>query len=782
MHTVAHSPPIEPFRSSNALRLRVASGEPFEVRRVVVDERISSLFTVRLELVSPNPGIELDAIVGHPAEVSVGDAHGATRTLRGIAAQLEQTAIEDGGLSTFAMLLVPQLWLLTQRRNYRMFQQLSELEIVLSVLQDWGIVPHLEITGEHKKREYRVQYAETDFAFMSRMLEDAGIAFTFREMEDETRLVLSDAPHAGRATARVIPYRAALSAHDTHHETVSGVRVGQRVRPGRYTLRDHDTRLASTYVLISSAVDATSPIEQRLERYHYVPGAFLFGMPEDQEKSAGDDRGKSRSDERTAASLMQKRLDAQRAERRYVAFETNALDVAPGTILSITGHPRADLSADRALLVLASRFEGTPTSLGIHTCEAAYADVAFRPALTTQKPKVSGVESATVVGPAGDEIHTDEAGRVRVHFHWDRESRRDERSSPWIPVSQSWGGAGYGGSNLPRIGQEVIVDFLGGDPDRPVITGRVYTNEQKTPYALPANKTQSGWKSCSTQGTGGYNEIMFEDMAGKELLRMQAEKDLDKLVKNDEAVVIGRDRQKLVKRDDRLTVKQDRRKAVDRDEDVAVGNDRTETVGNDEQVTIGRDRTKLVKKNDDLTIGGNRNKLVKKNESEIVAISRTRTVGVNEAVAVGVSQQIKIGSAQTVDVGRSQSVKVGKTQDVKVGGTQSVSVGKMANEKIGLTKTLTVGLAYQVSVGAAMNTTVGGMQAEQVGMTKTVTVGDKLEMICGKAKVTLEKEGKITWEIDGGAKIVLDDKDVLIQAGGGGSVVVVGGPDVHVNP
>src|SRR5262249_11818611 len=153
------------------------------------------------------------------------------------------------------------------------------------------------------------------------------------------------------------------------------------------------------------------------------------------------------------------------------------------------------------------------------------------------------------VGPPGEEIHTDEFGRVRVHFHWDRESRMDDESSCWIHVSQPWSGAGYGGVNLPRVGQEVLVDFLGGDPDRPGIVGRVYTNLQRVPYHLPENKTQSGWKSQSTKGTGGYNEIMFEDEAGQELVRVQAEKDLHKLVKNDEEIAIGRNQSVTVGKD-----------------------------------------------------------------------------------------------------------------------------------------------------------------------------------------------------------------------------------------
>lgn len=196
--------------------------------------------------------------------------------------------------------------------------------------------------------------------------------------------------------------------------------------------------------------------------------------------------------------MARRRLDGSRSEALSCAFDTNALDLAPGVVLSMIGHPQRDLGEDRRLLVVASTLTGTVGARLQHHCEAHRADVPYRPLPKTPRPRVMGVESATVVGPAGEEIHTDEFGRVRVHFHWDRESRMDEKSSCWIHVSQSWGGAGYGGVNLPRIGQEVVVDFLGGDPDRPIITGRVYTNLQKVPYSLPASKTQSGWKSNVT--------------------------------------------------------------------------------------------------------------------------------------------------------------------------------------------------------------------------------------------------------------------------------------------
>lgn len=702
------------------LEAEVASGDKLDVRQFSVHERLSSLFHVKLVVMSENPSIEFDDVVGQPAKFSIA-AGMHDRFWSGVCNHFEQMRVEPDGLSTYQMSIVPTTWLLMQRKNYRIFQQISEPDIVLKLLSEWGIKPIVRLDkGAYKKRKYRVQYAESDFAFMNRMLEDAGVAFYFEQEGEETKMVLSDAPHGNPKRGAVLRFLDDTSMiNNVALEFVTSVRMGQRVRPGTYTMRDHDYRKPPTYKLISSASKGL-PVEEKLERFHYVPGAFLFGTDSGEATPSADDKGKARTDEKAAAVLAQKRLDAKRGSARVATFETNAYDLAPGVVMEISDHPHAALGEGKTFLVVECSLSGTNGGEWSQHCEVRGTDVPFRPELSTPRPKVNGVESATVVGPAGEEIHTDEFGRVRVHFHWDRESKMDDNSSCWIHVSQPWGGAGYGGSNLPRIGQEVLVDFLGGDPDRPLIVGRVYTNLQKTPYKLPDNKTQSGWKSQSSPGGGpsNYNEIMFEDKTGQELVRMQAEKDLSKLVKHDEQVTIGNDRTKQVGHDDALTV----------------GHDRTRQVGHDETVQIGNDRTRMVGNNESVAVGNNRSKVVGHNEAMVVGLNQSLDVGVAQTIQVGAAQTVTIGGAQTVAVGASQTEVVGFIKTVTAGQKIEITCGaaKLMLEKSGKVTIKGTEFVFESSGPVA----VTGTEVSVDGETFDLSVSGKAELEGGTVQIS----------------------------------------------
>lgn len=473
------------------LVLQLEGAHGLDVRSFSVREAMSAPFEIELVVVTPSVDVDFEAAIGSGARFEIHGSLGAgPRTWTGVCAEIKLTAVEESGLSTYAVSLRPSLWLLSQRRNYRVFQDKSELEIALEVLSAWGIAPRLDLDASaYPQRRYRTQYAETDLAFVSRMLEDIGVSYFFSAEGGNSTLVLSEAPQRG-APRLPVPFIASPT-QQLRHEYVTKLVTGRLLRPGRYTQSDVDFRRPLDYPLMASSNSGTS-IEASLERYHHNYGSFLWkgeggGTPH------ADDRGPARTNEGQGAQQAAKRLEAQRANARSAEFLTTAYDLQPGSILPVVNHPRSELA--EPLLVVACQFEGTAGGDWTHRCEARFASQPFRPALTTARPRTNGVESATVTGPAGEEIHTDEFGRVRLHFHWDREGAADETSSCWVPVAQPWAGAGMGAISLPRVGQEVVVDFLGADPDRPVVLGSVFTTTTPPPYKLPDLKMVSGIRS-----------------------------------------------------------------------------------------------------------------------------------------------------------------------------------------------------------------------------------------------------------------------------------------------
>ncbi len=659
------------------LSVVIASGDALDVRHFAAQERISELFSVSLTVVSEDPDIDFEAAVGQPArfEIRGGAGTARARVWTGVCSHLQQTVAEESGLSTYNLEIVPVLWLATQRRNYRMFQQMTEVDIALQLLSEWSVEPELALGAKYRKRKYRVQYGESDFTFLCRMLEDAGVSFYFSERDGDSRLVLSDAPQARTPREPRIAFRDHPTTADREHVTAAC--VARRVRPGSYTMRDHDYRRPPGYKLVGTA--AVSGVERRLERYHYTPGAFLYESDGGDSTPHADDRGRYRTDEKEASALAQRRLEAQRSEATITTFESNALDLSPGMVMGISEHPRRELSGRKTLLLVASTVTGSATGEWKLSCEARGTETSYRPALTTPKPKATGVESATVVGPGAEEIHTDEFGRVRVHFHWDRESRMDDRSSCWIHVSQAWGGTAFGGMNLPRVGQEVIVDFLGGDPDRPVVTGRVYTNLEKVPYRLPENKTQSGWKSNSSPRAEGFNEIMFEDLADKEVVYEQAQKDRRRLVKRDEIITVGNDRQKLVKASEIETTNLDRTEVT--------GVNRTEITGAHRVIAVGGDRDQLVKGSEQEQTLGSLRRSVGGSADVVVSGALRESVG---------SLDVTVGGDERTLVGGSSSLTVKQSRSDKVVGDVSLEVGGNIHIKAGATLVIEVGSDFTI--------------------------------------------------------------------------------------
>ncbi len=345
-------------------------------------------------------------------------------------------------------------------------------------------------------------------------------------------------------------------------EYITECRLAYNVAPGRYTIRDFDYRGKLDFDLIGTETKAAELPEDFYEQYHYVPGAFKVEA-DSAELDVGDKpKGYRHLQKEIGDPMAQRRWSAARNNRSVVRFVTNCVDLGPGVVFTMNHHPRADMDLKK-YLIRKFTLEGSVNAEWTYEGEAQFQDHPFYPEMRTPKPRIRGLQSAAVVGPSGkEEIFCDELGRVKIQFHWDRDGDYDEKSSCWVRVSHDWAGTGFGTQFLPRIGQEVLVAFLEGDPDSPVIVGRAYNGINKVPYALPTFKERSGWKTDSTPAADGFSEITFEDRKEQEKIFIQAETDVQKLVKqyethrvgNDQMTVVGEHRTSLVSKLDTIMV------------------------------------------------------------------------------------------------------------------------------------------------------------------------------------------------------------------------------------
>jgi len=491
---------------------------------------------------SPDDDLDLDALVGRPAALRIeGPGASGSRVLRGVCLAAEQVQAEETGLSTYTIEIGPKLALLEHRAGYRVFQHQSAPEIVSTIFAAWGIDAKSTLDRQRYPRlPYRVQLGETDLAFVSRLLEEAGITFTFAtdDAEGGPDVLLEDTSHLNKDA--IVAQHVENPVEGIRAPYVTRVRVGRKLRAGRVVLRDQHFRVRPDVKLVG---DVASEEGARFEHYEYVHGKSVTDLPAPPGDSpVADIRGAARADAKTLERLAQQALERERSRRREVSFETNVYTLRPGQCLRVEGHPRVEMSADR-LLVTELRTTGSINGVGWKVeARALFTDLPFRPLLETPRPRAQGVHAATVVGPEGEDIHTDEFGRVLVQFAWDRDNRFDEKSSCWLRVSQAWAGAGHSSFSLPRVGDEVLVGFFDGDPDQPVILGRLHNAASPVPYRLPMGKTISTWRSASVPATGGYNELKFDDAAGHEIVAIHAERDMATLVKNTETIDVGQSR------------------------------------------------------------------------------------------------------------------------------------------------------------------------------------------------------------------------------------------------
>jgi type VI secretion system secreted protein VgrG len=619
------------------------------------EDEIAVGFRYTLGMLGKDPSVSAAQMIRSPATIKMTLSDGSERVINGLISKFVQLEQVDG-LTSYEAELRPWFWFLSLSTDFRTFQNMSIPDIVKAVCKDQGFSDvTTKLIKPHNPHEYRVQYGETHLDFISRLMEEEGI-FWFGEHDGKKcNLVLADANSVGKQSVKL---RMSTVAHETEDEFVlQEFSLRQEVRPGQHTAIDYNFETPSTQLLSNTAGNHASEVVE------YPAG---FGKRDD-----GDKLSRLRHQEILAEAVEAEGTGRCRAVKVGVRVELSkhSNKNANGGYLVTGVKQSAKLGDFRSGgdpgLAYTSSFTGTPY------------DIPYRPARSTELPRAYGYESAVVVGPAGDEIYTDQYGRVKVQFFWDRKGKKDDKSSCWVRVSTVWAGKGWGAISTPRIGQEVLVAYLNGDPEDPIVVGRVYNAEQMPPYALPANKTQSGMKTRSTLGgtADNFNEIRFEDKKGSEELYIHAEKDKNIVVENDRSKKVGHDNTESIGNDETIKVGNDQSIDVAKDQTTKIGKNRTETVGADESVKVTSNRTHVVGENEKVTVG--KNMTISVSDNRELTVGKDLTEQVNGALALTVDKD------SAVTVGKNHGLTVDKKITIKAGDVLTIESDKEVLIKTG---------------------------------------------------------------------------------------------------
>ncbi|TFB40202.1 type VI secretion system tip protein TssI/VgrG [Pseudomonas sp. F01002] len=639
-------------------------------------EGISQPYRFDLELVSENPDLDLEKLLHKQAFLAF-DPQGS-----GIHGQIYRVAQGDAGkrLTRYKISLVPQLQYLHHRTNQRIYQQMSAPKIIALILDEHGIKANaykFQLSQPCPDRDYCVQYDETDLHFVQRLCEEEGIHYHFQHSSKGHLLVFGDDqtvfPKLGQPTAYVQG-----SGMVADEPVIKGFKLRLETRPGRVTRRDYDFEKPRLQLESAYKPEAQSDAPD-LEDYDY-PGRFI-------------DRARGKF-------LSQRALERHRADYRQAEGFGDQTRLISGHFLELSDHPRQEWND---LWLLTEIFhegkqpqvleESVTSDTTDHKDDfhqgyrnrflATPWDVFYRPALEHPKPRVLGSQTAMVTGPKGEEIHCDQYGRIKVQFHWDREGLADDKTSCWMRVSSSWAGDRYGAIAIPRIGMEVLVTFLEGDPDRPLVTGCLYHKENLVPYDLPANKTRSVFKTLSSPGGGGYNELRIEDKKGAEQIYIHAQRDWDENIEHDQKVRVGNERHDTVEK-----------------------NTYTELKAEEHRTTIA-DRKTEARMDDHLTIGQNQH--VKLGTAQLTSVGKEIHLKAGDKIVIEAGMELTVkagGSFIKLDAGGI--TVVGPVVKINAGGSVGSGTG------IGIKPPVLPGAADKDKAGSLMDQALGNAVPEKV--------------------------------------------------------------------
>ncbi|MBI4586172.1 MAG: type VI secretion system tip protein VgrG [Planctomycetes bacterium] len=651
-------------------------------------EEMSRLFSYHLEMLSENDSIAPKDIVGKNVTVAVRLPDDSQRFFNGYVSRFSYCGTDDR-LSRYTAEVVPWLWFLTMTSDCRIFQKKKVPQIIEQIFSDLGFSDFetSEIKGAHPEWEYCVQYRETDFNFVSRMMEQEGVFYYFRHENGKHILVLADHKGAYKdAPETEVEFAASLRGPEQADQITSWVHKYE-FRPGKWAHTDYNFQNPTVNLMATTKTVVQLENIDKFEIYDY-PGEY-------EKKDEGE-------------AEVKVRMEEEEVSYDIVSASSKCRTFSPGYKFKVVRHHhKAEEGKTFAITAIEHNISlaGAYTTSGggggedySNTFTCIPESVTFRPARITPKPQIQGSQTAVVVGPSGEEIYTDEFGRIKVQFHWDREGKKDDNSSCWIRVAQSWAGPNWGTIFLPRIGHEVLVEFLEGDPDRPLVTGSLYNKSNMPPYPLPDQKTTSGIKSLSSTGGEGFNEIRFEDKKGEEQIFIHAEKNQDIRVKNDTYEWIGNDRHLVVKNDQVEHVENNRSEIVDQDHMEEIGKDRHLKVAGKEAIEIGDSHS--------FTVKGDVIEVFKANHSE-------ETTGdyylkaANIVIEATTNVTIKVGESHIAI--ESSGIKIGTTGQIKVEATGQAEVKATGPLKLESTATADLKGAKTTVSGDAMTEIKGGM-------------------------------------------------------------------------
>jgi len=614
-------------------------------------EAISRLFDFHLTTLSEETAIDFTQIVGQSVTIHITQFDDSKRHFNGIVSHFACTG-KDGDMTRYELQVVPKLWTLTRYADCRIFHNKDVTEIVKAVLDERGIDYQASFTATYKKLEYCVQYRETDFNFISRLMEQFGIFYFFQHADGSHTMMLGDSSSVhqecpGQSSAGFNLSMGGLDAGDV----VNAWSIGQGLRSGKHSLTDYNFTTSTTDLGASETTIYSVGGNDSMEIFDY-PGVHL-----------------TQSDGTAVAKL---RMQEDEAVHKIAHGASVCRAFTTGYKFDLKEHPLDAMNATYLLTEIqhVASVSGTFREEG-GTGEDNYsnhfacipADVLFRPARATPKPFVQGPQTAVVVGKSsdedsdddqdaggdGEEIWVDKWGRVLVLFPWDRK----KATSCWVRVSQDWAGQGWGMINIPRVGQEVIVSFLEGDPDRPIITGRVYNDVQVVPYKLPDNGTRTTFRTSTSTGGGTdhYNELRFEDKQGSEQVFVRGEKDYDTRILNDSREWIGNNRSLIVVKDQMEQVKGNL--------SLQVTGDQYEKVGGDVHLQVTGKQSEKITGDMNHHIAGNWNHKSDQNVSLQAGMNMYEKSGENYAHEAGMAIHLKAGMTMVLEAGVQLSLKAG---------------------------------------------------------------------------------------------------------------------------